>query len=96
MEAALERITALAAELAGVSAEEAASAASAAAKEAMAWCRRNDIPEGMESAVARIAADMMEYSGAASIREGDIQISFDGRTPLERNAAALTAFRRIA
>jgi len=92
---ALERITALAAEIAGVGIQEAAAAASAAAEEAMAWCRRKDIPPGMESVVARLAADMLAGTGAESITEGDISVTFGERTALERDRAALSTFRRI-
>ena len=68
-----------------------------AAQRACAFCRREDIPEEMEQAVAALVLTLGETNGAVkSITRGDTSISYDasggdGSGPM----AALAPFRRL-
>lgn len=92
----IERIAARAAELSGADEDKAFVVAEAAVKEALARCRRRDIPENMEAVVANIAADILSGAEAAAVTEGDISVTFRQNSPWEAHAAALYSWRRLA
>ena len=70
-----------------------------AMQRACACCRRSDIPEEMEQAVAALAAAMAEGSGSAAVKSltrGDTSISYDPAQSGVKEAEGLLApFRRL-
>ena len=96
MNDAIERIALKAAELAGADAQKARVVAQSAAEEALARCRREDIPEAMEAVIANIAADILSCADISSMTQGDISVTFREASPWEAHAAALYSFRRLA
>lgn len=50
---------------------------SMAADRALAWCRRSDIPPGMEQAVAALAVSMTVGGAVKTLTRGDTSISYE-------------------
>lgn len=67
-----------------------------AAQRALAWCQRDDIPEGMEQAVAALTLFLEEGGEAVkAIQRGDTAITYDTGSGGSGAFAALAPWRRL-
>ena len=89
----MERVCALSGAVAAPDSGEAIVAQ--AMEEAMAFCRRDDIPAPMECLVARLAAERLAGQGSASrVKLGDTEIEYAAGT--EHSVwNAMKEFRRL-
>lgn len=67
-----------------------------AAQRALAHCQREDIPEGMEQAVAALALSLEEGGGTVkAIQRGDTAVTYDTGSAGYWPLAALAPWRRL-
>ena len=96
MTEAIGRIAAKAAEMTGADTEKALVVVEMTAKEAMARCRRTDMPPMMEAVVANIAADILSGADAAAVTVGDMSVTYGSKSPWAKHEVALYSWRRLA
>lgn len=67
-----------------------------AAQRALAWCQRDDIPEGMEQAVAALVLSLEEGGETVkAVQRGDTAITYDTGSGGNGAFAALAPWRRL-